>query len=111
MSFTFNDLKSCYQIKDNSFFISLLIQPNSKKTEIQGIHDNKLKVRIHSPPVDGKANEEVIRFFSKILEIKKSHIDIVKGHTDKNKLLQVFGISESALVEKIMVLVSNQGTS
>lgn len=111
MTFNIQDFKSCYQIKDNSFFISLLIQPNSKKTEIQGLHDNKLKVRIHSPPVDGKANEEVIRFFSKLLKIKKNQIDIVKGHTDKTKLLQISDISEALLIEKITALVLNQETS
>lgn len=95
------DLKSCYQIKDNSFFISVLIQPNSKKSEIQGIHDQKLKIRISSPPVDGKANEEVIRFFAKLLGIKKNQIEILKGHTDKNKLIKISEITEAHFLEKM----------
>lgn len=102
MSLQVHELKSCYHIKDNSFFISVLIQPNSKKTEIQGIHDNKLKIRIHSPPVDGKANEEVIRYFSKILEIKKNQVDIIKGHTDKNKLIQISGLHEDTFVQLLI---------
>lgn len=102
MAYTSEQIKSCYHIKDNSFFIAVLIQPNSPKSIIQGLHDGKLKIRIHSPPVDGKANEELIRFLAKFFAVKKNQVEILRGHTDKNKHIQITTHDLLTLEKKLM---------
>jgi uncharacterized protein (TIGR00251 family) len=68
------------------------VQPRSRKSEIAGIHDDLLKVKITSPPVDGQANESLIKFFSKLLSIPKSEISIIKGERAKRKKIKISGI-------------------
>ena len=69
--------------------LPLKIIPSAKKNEIVGLVDGVLKVKIQAPPVDGKANKELIRFLSKEWKVSKSQITIVQGKKGKVKLLEV----------------------
>lgn len=69
--------------------ISLKIQPGAKKSEIAEINDDFVKIRIHAPPVDGKANTELIRFLSGLLDVSKSSIRIVRGEFGREKTVLV----------------------
>ncbi len=69
--------------------ISLYIQPNASKTEIIGEHNGSLKLKIKAPPVDGKANEEVLRFLSKALQVSKSQLELLKGDKSREKKVLV----------------------
>lgn len=70
--------------------LKLRITPNAKKSEITGwLDDHTLKIKIHAPPVEGKANEELIRFLAKSWGIKKSEITILSGETGRDKLVEV----------------------
>ena len=82
-----------YEIKDNSIRINLLIVPKSSKNQIAGIINNKLKIKIKSPPVEGAANKELIKFFSKFLKISKSSISIISGEHSKNKIIELSGVT------------------
>ena len=71
------------------FIIRLRVIPNAKKSEIIGLLDDMLKIKISSPPVEGKANAQIIKFFSDYLKISKSKFEIVSGEKSKCKLLRV----------------------
>jgi len=64
---------------ENSLNIQVQIQPRSSKDQIIGIHNGRLKIKISAPPVDGKANQNLIEFIAKALGVSKSKIEIVKG--------------------------------
>ena len=53
--------------------ITVYIQPSSKKNGYAGLYDNKPKIKITAPPVDGAANNEVIKIFSKLLSVPKNN--------------------------------------
>lgn len=74
---------------DEYFIINLKVIPNAKKTEIIGLLDEALKIKIASPPVDGKANAQIIKFFSDYLDISKSKLEIISGEKSKYKQLKV----------------------
>ncbi len=65
------------------------VLPRSSKSEIVGEHDGDLKVKLSSPPVDGKANKELIKILSKELKIVKSNIEIISGETSKTKQIKI----------------------
>lgn len=67
----------------------VLIQPNAKKNEVVGNYSDALKIKIKAPPIDSKANQELIRFLSEILKISKSQVSVCHGETSKNKLIQL----------------------
>lgn len=78
--------------------ISLHVIPNAPQSEIVGEHNGALKVKIKSPPVDGKANSEIISFFSRILNISKNQIEILKGDKSKAKTLLVRGFQSQQIL-------------
>jgi uncharacterized protein (TIGR00251 family) len=80
--------------------------PRASKNEIQGIHGNALKIRLQAPPVEGRANEALIRFLSDVLDIPRSQLSIASGETGRNKAVLITGISKAELIEKIVELKS-----
>ncbi|MEK7678661.1 MAG: DUF167 domain-containing protein, partial [Deltaproteobacteria bacterium] len=63
----------------------LRVQPGAPKNEAQGVHNNRLKLRLTSPPVEGRADDCLIVFLSKLLGIKKSALALVAGHKSRDK--------------------------
>ncbi len=59
-----------------------------------GIHEGALKVKLTSPPVEGKANEELIEFLADLLGVRKSDIKILRGGSSKQKTVEVAGLRE-----------------
>ena len=84
---------------ENGIRLSAIIQPRSSKNEVTGIYNNALKIRLTSPPVDGAANKECIRFFSKLLGVSPSEITIVQGFSSRNKTIEVIGLTEKQFRE------------
>ena len=60
------------QARGDAVLLTLHIQPGAKKTEVVGLHGDALKIRLASPPVDGKANEALIAFLAEKLGIAAS---------------------------------------
>jgi len=73
--------------------VPLHVQPRARRTQIAGIHNGALKVKVSAPPVDDAANRAIVEYFSKILGLPKSHVRIVAGQKSRDKLLHIDGIS------------------
>jgi uncharacterized protein len=86
---------------ENGIRFSAVIQPRSSKNEVSGIHNNSLKIRLTSPPVDGAANKVCIKFLSKWLGVSPSKVRIVSGLSSKNKIIEITGIDESNFKNKL----------
>lgn len=81
---------------NKQIIFTLRILPNSSKNEIiksEGV----IKVKITSPPVDGKANKALIEYLSKSFKIPKTSFKIIKGETSKDKTLMVSVTDEEKL--------------
>ena len=63
----------------------VFVQPRSSKSMIAGLRGDALKIKLTAPPVDNAANQMCIKFFANTLGISKSSIEIVAGHTSRNK--------------------------
>jgi uncharacterized protein (TIGR00251 family) len=86
---------------ENCFIIALHCQPGAKKTEVQGEHDGRLKIRLAAPPIEGKANEALIAWLSKTLEIKRSQIELLAGDLSRLKRVKIDGITAEQLLQLI----------
>ncbi|KAA0258968.1 YggU family protein [Deferribacter autotrophicus] len=69
--------------------ITLYIQPGAKKSEYTDLFNGMPKLKIASPPVDGAANKELIKFLSKKLGISKSKVKIISGEKSRIKTLEI----------------------
>ena len=81
-----------YFIKEteDSYLISVRLQPKASCDEIVGVTDDgALKIRLTSPPVDGKANEALLKFLSKKLKVPKTSLKITKGLKSRDKVVLV----------------------
>ncbi|MDV3103326.1 DUF167 domain-containing protein [Thermococcus waiotapuensis] len=76
------------------------VQPNAKENAIEGVDEwrGRLKVKIKAPPVEGKANREVVKFFSRLLG---AEIELVKGEASREKDLLAKGLSEEEVRKKL----------
>ncbi len=82
-------LRSC----PDGALIMLRVRPGAPKNEAQGVHNDRLKVRLTSPPVEGRANDCLMEFLSEILGVKKSALSLVAGHKSRDKTVKVTGAS------------------
>ncbi len=87
----------------NGVRIKIYIQPNAKKPGLAGLHGDSLKIKVSSPPVDGAANESLILFFHELLKCPKSSINLVSGHTNRNKVLDIVGVDVAFLLKKLNI--------
>ncbi|MEA2084598.1 MAG: DUF167 family protein [Thermodesulfobacteriota bacterium] len=73
--------------------LSVHVQPKAAHNRIDGLHGDRIKLRITAPPVDGKANTAVIGFVAKLFNIPKSAVFIKSGKQSRDKKLSLSGIS------------------
>jgi len=85
------------QSADGRLTLTLHIQPGAKKTEFAGLHGEALKIRLAAPPVDGKANEALLRFIAEVLHLPKSAVTLKSGQTSRHKVLEVNGTTADAV--------------
>jgi uncharacterized protein (TIGR00251 family) len=62
------------------------------------MEDGTLKIRLTAPPVDGAANEALVKFLSEALSVSKSQVEIVTGHTSREKRVKISGMSEADVI-------------
>ena len=69
--------------------LAVQITPNAKKTEVVGVQDDDLKLKLQAQPIEGKANEALVRYLADALSVPRSAVTITHGHTAKRKLVEV----------------------
>jgi uncharacterized protein (TIGR00251 family) len=94
--------RSIYTFNHNVLTLLLHIQPDAKQSEFCGLHGERLKIRIKAPPVDGKANDEIIRFLAEQFSIAKSQIQIISGELGREKTVRISALKE--LPHQLLVL-------
>ncbi len=76
-----------YHWEENTLHLFLRVQPKASKDEFAEVMEDRIKLRITAPPVDGKANKYLIKFLSKAFKVPKNNINIKSGETGRNKHL------------------------
>ena len=77
--------------------LAVQITPNARRSEIVGWLGGKLKIKIKAPPVDGKANAELVRFLAKKFGVRQNAVRLLRGETAKTKLIEIEGIEEETV--------------
>lgn len=83
--------------------ITIRVTPRMAKNEIYDIlDDGTVKIRLTAPPVEGKANKELIKFLSQILDVPASSIEIIAGQTGHDKLVSILNLNSEQVQQKIL---------
>ncbi len=77
--------------------VAVRAQPRASRNEIVGEHGGALKVRLAAPPVEGAANEELVRFLARTLSVPASAVRIVAGERGRNKIVEVDGLDAESV--------------
>lgn len=87
-----------YLEKDGVLTFKVRVVPRASRSELVGEHDGALRVRIAAPPVDGAANDELVRLLARAFDVPRSAIEIAAGHAAKLKTVRVAGGQLSVLM-------------
>ena len=68
-------------------FVRVHVQPRASRSEVAGLHGDAIKVRLRAPPVDGAANDELIRFVAETLGLRRDEVSLVSGAGSRAKRL------------------------
>lgn len=77
------------------------MHPNAARNELAGFSEGVLRVRVAAPPVKGKANKELIAFLAQKLGLNKGDLTILKGHTSRNKVISIVGLTREELNQRL----------
>ena len=88
-------------VSGDSLIFPVKVVLRASKTELAGLSDDALKIRVAAPPVEGAANEEIIKFLSRLFQVSRSSVEIIKGSQSRKKSIRLYGVSEEAFLSKI----------
>ena len=83
--------------------IGVYVQPRASKTELAGLHDGLLRIRLAAPPVDGAANAALAVFIADKLGIAKARVQIVSGLTGRRKVVRIEGVTAQAVAAALQI--------
>ena len=90
------------RVIDDGIELSVIVVPRSSRCEIAGIHNNALRIKLTSPPVDNEANIQCCDFIAKQLGIAKRQVSIIRGKTARKKTVRIEGVTEQEVREKML---------
>ena len=93
--------------KDGALLFTVRVVPRASKSLVMGEHDGALRVRVAAPPVDGAANEELVRTLARAFAVPVRDVEITGGHASKLKQVRVTGATMNGL-EKLAGQKSNE---
>jgi uncharacterized protein (TIGR00251 family) len=83
--------------------LRLRVQPRASREELAGVAGDAIRIRLTAPPVDGTANEALVRFLAVLLQVPRSAVELVSGRTGRTKLVAVTGVSVEETVRRLGV--------
>ena len=83
--------------------LEVQVQPRSSRNQVVGEQDGRLKIKLTAPPVEGEANQALINYLAQILDIPRKNIKLLKGESSRHKLIEISGLNEQQLGEKLSI--------
>jgi uncharacterized protein (TIGR00251 family) len=78
------------------------VVPRASKNEVSGRYGQAIKIRLTAPPVEGSANRALIDFLSQILDVRKNQIEILAGHSARDKIVCVVGLTPQEVETRLV---------
>lgn len=85
----------------DAILLDVTVVPKSSRTRILDVYDKRLKIQLTAPPVEGQANEMLVRFIADTLGIAKVQVDIVGGAANKKKTVRLRGVARTQVFLKL----------
>lgn len=69
--------------------LTVHVQPGARRSEVAGVHGDAIKVRLAAPPIEGRANDELVRFLAQAFGVAQRQVAIVRGETSRRKVVRI----------------------
>ncbi len=91
-----------YRAEGAAILLTLHVQPGAKRSEVSGLHGDALKIRLAAPPIEGRANEALLRFIAELFEVPLRNVELLRGAQSRHKMVKITGsaVSPEQLVGK-----------
>jgi uncharacterized protein (TIGR00251 family) len=77
--------------------LAVRVQPGAKKTAIAGVYGAgdaaQLKIAVHSPAIEGRANKALIEFLAELFSVPKSSVEVISGELSRSKVILLRGLT------------------
>ena len=83
--------------RDGAVTVDIQVKPRSSREAVGPVQGDRLLVAVNAPPVDGKANEAVVRVLAETFGVARSAVSIVRGETGRKKTIRIAGVSAAAV--------------
>ena len=74
-----------YHWKGDDLILAIHLQPGSAQDLLAGTHGDRLKIKITAAPVDGRANDHLIRYLARLFDVPRSRVDLLSGRSSRSK--------------------------
>ena len=81
--------------------LTVKVVPRASRSEVAGLHGDSIRIRLGSPPVDGKANRELLRFLAARLEIPSDTVELITRGSSRIKRVRVYGLTGAEVVKRL----------
>jgi uncharacterized protein (TIGR00251 family) len=88
--------------ENGSVYFKVRVMPRASREGVVGLYEDALKIRLTAAPVDGKANEACRAFLAKTLSVPRAQVEIFSGHTSRNKVIKVSGVSAEEILKTLL---------
>ena len=88
---------TCLSARGDGVLLQLSVVPNAKRTEVDGLHDGALRVRLAAPPIDGRANEALVAWLAKSFGVPRRDVELLRGESSRRKQVAIAVSFDAAL--------------
>ena len=89
------------EIRRDEAILAVRVTPGAKRNAVTALKEGVWDIKIAAPPVGGRANEELVAFLSKKLDIRRNSLNVIKGHSSRNKFVSVSGMSQKEIARRL----------
>jgi uncharacterized protein (TIGR00251 family) len=85
------------------------VQPRASRTELIGVRGDEIRVRVAAPPVDGAANDALVRFLADTIGVARSAVTVISGAGSRSKVVLVTGVTPARAARRLGLADSGSG--
>jgi len=85
--------QSWYKQEADVLTVMVYVQPGASRNEVVGLHNGSLKIKLTSPPLDGRANKMLLKYLSKLFCVSVCQLTLIKGQKSRHKMVSIVGSS------------------
>lgn len=89
----------------DSCTLAVKVIPNAPRSEIVGWLGDALKVKIHAPPVEGRANDALCEFLAETFQLPRRAVSVLRGDTSRQKHIRLDGLTRAALDARLALIL------